>query len=78
MPCSWATPILEEARVDHWLLVHADLRNVPRIRIVMDALARLYASHRREIEGEIEETGQREAADTATVVPLAKQAQSGD
>ena len=71
------TPILEEARVDHWLLVHADLRNVPRIRIVMDALARLYASHRREIEGEIEETRRRQAVDTAAVVPLQQQAHSG-
>ncbi|WP_420346404.1 LysR family transcriptional regulator [Pelagibius sp.] len=63
------TPILDAARVDHWLLVHADLRNVPRIRIVMDALARLFADCRKEIEGDLEDS---------TVVPLARQAEAGD
>ncbi|MPZ12001.1 MAG: LysR family transcriptional regulator [Kiloniellaceae bacterium] len=48
------TPILDEARVDQWLLVHADLRDVPRVRIVMDALAQLFRACRVEIEGEIE------------------------
>lgn len=67
------TPVLDAARVDHWLLVHADLRNVPRIRIVMDALARLFADCRKEIEGEID--GDREAA---TVMPLAQRAEAGD
>ncbi|HIP77027.1 MAG TPA: LysR family transcriptional regulator, partial [Kiloniellaceae bacterium] len=63
------TPILDAARVDHWLLVHADLRNVPRIRIVMDALARLFADCRKEIEGDLE---------NSTVLPLARQAEAGD
>ena len=44
-------PPLDEARVDQWLLVHQDLRTLPRVRIVMDALIGLFAAHRREIEG---------------------------
>nr|MDJ0896889.1 LysR family transcriptional regulator [Alphaproteobacteria bacterium] len=40
------TPVLTEARVDQWLLVHADLRHVPRIRIVMDALVELFRAQR--------------------------------
>lgn len=46
------TPILDSARVDQWLLVHADLREVPRVRIVMDALGRMFRVRRSEIEGE--------------------------
>lgn len=46
------TPPLQEARTDQWLLVHNDLRNVPRVRIVMDALVQLYRTYRPEIEGE--------------------------
>jgi len=47
------TSILDEARADQWLLVHADLRHVPRIRIVMDALAQLFRACRTEIEGQM-------------------------
>ena len=45
------TPVLAEASAEQWLLVHADLRNVPRVRIVMDALAELFRARRAEIEG---------------------------
>nr|MDJ0896116.1 LysR family transcriptional regulator [Alphaproteobacteria bacterium] len=48
------TPVLTEARVDQWLLVHADLRHVPRIRIVMDALVELFRAQRPAFEGELE------------------------
>ncbi len=46
------TPILEEAWAEQWVLVHNDLRHVPRIRIVMDALIQLFQDCRAEIEGE--------------------------
>lgn len=46
------TPILKEAEVTQWLLVHSDLRHVPRIRIVMDALVELFRAQRAAIEGE--------------------------
>ena len=48
------TPVLSEARVDQWLLVHADLRHVPRIRIVMDALIDLFRAQRPAFEGDLE------------------------
>ncbi len=47
------TPIIEEASTEQWLLVHQDLRQVPRIRIVMDALTLLFQSSRAQCEGEI-------------------------
>ena len=47
------TPVIDEARTPQWLLVHNDLRNVPRVRIVMDALAQLFRACRAEIEGEV-------------------------
>lgn len=45
------SPIIQEAATEEWLLVHADLRHVPRVRIVMDALIQLFRDHRAEIEG---------------------------
>ena len=48
------TPVLAGASAEQWLLVHADLRNVPRVRIVMDALAELFRARRAEIEGAAE------------------------
>lgn len=47
------TGILEEAWSDQLLLVHADLRNVPRVRIVMDILTELFRRHRAAIAGEL-------------------------
>lgn len=46
------TPILDDARAEQWLLVHSDLRHVPRVRIVIDVLVELFRSRRAEIEGE--------------------------
>ncbi|GAB4173816.1 MAG: LysR family transcriptional regulator [Thalassobaculales bacterium] len=46
------TPILEPAWTEQWLLVHADLRMVPRVRIIMDALVALFRDRRAEIEGQ--------------------------
>src|SRR3546814_19007985 len=34
------TPVIRAAATEPWLLVHGDLRNVPRVRIVMDVLVR--------------------------------------
>jgi len=45
------TPAVGEAATDHWMLVHSDLRTVPRVRIVMDALVQLFRAHRAEVEG---------------------------
>ncbi len=45
------TPIVAEAAAEQWMLVHNDLRGVPRVRIVMDALVQLFRAHRPEIEG---------------------------
>lgn len=48
------TPILSEVVVDEWLLVHRDMRSLPRIRVVMDALVKLFQDTRTEYEGRIE------------------------
>lgn len=45
------TSPIREAATDQWLLVHSDLRNVPRVRIVMDALVELFRAHRAEVGG---------------------------
>jgi DNA-binding transcriptional LysR family regulator len=44
-------PILEEVAADQWLLVHRDLRALPRVRAVMDALVQLFQEERAAIEG---------------------------
>jgi DNA-binding transcriptional LysR family regulator len=44
-------PILEEVKADQWLLVHRDLRALPRVRAVMDNLVKLFADERAVIEG---------------------------
>ena len=46
--------VLPEARApvqDLWLVVHGDLRRSPRIRLVFDELAALFARHRAELAG---------------------------
>lgn len=47
------TPILSEVVVDEWMLVHRDMRSLPRIRVVMDALVRLFQDTRAEMEGRV-------------------------
>jgi len=37
--------------VDQWLLVHRDLRALPRVRAVMDALVSLFQDERGALEG---------------------------
>jgi len=44
-------PILPEVAADQWLLVHRDLRALPRVRAVMDALVQLFRDERATIEG---------------------------
>jgi DNA-binding transcriptional LysR family regulator len=43
--------VLEDVAVDQWLLVHRDLRSLPRIRAVMDALIRLFQEERAALAG---------------------------
>ena len=43
--------ILEEVAADQWLLVHRDLRDLPRVRAVMDVLIQLFQDERSAIEG---------------------------
>lgn len=42
---------LEEVAADQWLLVHRDLRTLPRVRAVMDALIELFQQRRPLLEG---------------------------
>lgn len=44
-------PILDDVAADQWLLVHRDLRALPRVRAVMDALVQLFRDERLAIEG---------------------------
>jgi DNA-binding transcriptional LysR family regulator len=43
--------ILEDVSADQFLLVHRDLRSLPRIRAVMDAVIRLFQEQRPALEG---------------------------
>jgi DNA-binding transcriptional LysR family regulator len=42
---------LSEVGADQWLLVHRDLRDLPRVRRVMDSLVRLFQEERAALEG---------------------------
>ena len=44
---------LEDLAADQWLLVHRDLRNLPRVRAVMDAVIRLFQEERAALEGRL-------------------------
>ena len=43
--------VLPEITTEQWLLVHRDLRALPRVRAVMDALVELFQQHRAVLEG---------------------------
>jgi DNA-binding transcriptional LysR family regulator len=43
--------VLPEIATEQWLLVHRDLRALPRVRAVMDALVELFQRHRNLLEG---------------------------
>jgi DNA-binding transcriptional LysR family regulator len=43
--------VLPEITTEQWLLVHRDLRALPRVRAVMDALIDLFQRHRHLLEG---------------------------
>ena len=45
--------VLAEVAADQWLLVHRDLRALPRVRAVIDALVRLFQAERAAIEGRL-------------------------
>jgi DNA-binding transcriptional LysR family regulator len=51
---------IEEVGVDQWLLVHRDLRTLPRVRAAMDAVIILFQRHKSTLEGR--ERGTRVAA----------------
>jgi DNA-binding transcriptional LysR family regulator len=42
---------LPEVTADQWLLVHRDLRDLPRVRAMMDSLVRLFQEERATLEG---------------------------
>jgi DNA-binding transcriptional LysR family regulator len=44
-------PVLKDVAADQWLLVHRDLRDLARVRAVIDALVRLFQEERDAIEG---------------------------
>lgn len=43
--------VIEDVTVDQWLLVHRDLRSLPRVRAVMDAMIDLFQRHKPLLEG---------------------------
>ena len=43
--------VLDDVGAEQWLLVHRDLRALPRVRAVMDALVTLFESERATLEG---------------------------
>jgi DNA-binding transcriptional LysR family regulator len=45
--------ILDDVVVEQWLLVHRDLRNLPRVRAVMDAVIDLFQRHKATLEGRV-------------------------
>lgn len=53
-------PVLKDVAIDQWLLVHRDLRGLTRIRLVIDALVRLFEEERPALEGRV--TARRRAA----------------
>jgi len=46
-------PVLKEVSADQWLLVHRDLRELARVRRVMDALVALFQEQRSLLEGRL-------------------------
>jgi DNA-binding transcriptional LysR family regulator len=45
------TPVLPDVSADQFLLVHRDLRALPRVRAIIDALVRLFQEQRLVLEG---------------------------
>jgi len=45
------SPVLDDVAADQWLLVHRDLRTLPRVRAVIDALVELFHEERATLEG---------------------------
>jgi DNA-binding transcriptional LysR family regulator len=46
-------PILKDVAADQWLLVHRDLRDLARVRAVIDVLVRLFHEERGALEGRL-------------------------
>lgn len=53
--------LLPDVTADQWLLVHRDLRTLPRIRAVMDQLVDLFQEQKPALAGEIAKPGRRAA-----------------
>ncbi|MDY0883456.1 LysR family transcriptional regulator [Dongia soli] len=51
--------VLEDVAADQFLLVHRDLRSLPRIRAVMDAVIRLFHEQRPALEGKAPKAARR-------------------
>jgi hypothetical protein len=45
--------VLKEVSADQWLLVHRDLRELARVRRVMDALVALFQEQKKLLEGKM-------------------------
>jgi DNA-binding transcriptional LysR family regulator len=54
-------PVLDDVAADQWLLVHRDLRTLPRVRHVMDAVVALFQEQRAMLEGRRQGTRRRAA-----------------
>ena len=50
-PTNLLDHVLDDVEADQWLLVHRDLRDLPRVRAVMDALVQLFQEERGTLEG---------------------------
>lgn len=65
-------PILPGVAAEQWLLVHDDLRGLPRVRAVMDVLIQLFQEERAQLEGR-----RSAAAPEARPRPLVRSRKSG-
>ena len=57
--------VLKDVGADQWLLVHRDLRDLPRVRAVMDALIELCHAERAALEGRRAEASPKRARSVA-------------
>src|SRR5262245_7511182 len=61
------TPVLKDVAADQWLLVHRDLRDLARVRAVIDALVRLFQEERGALEGRLSRPSSRKGRQVKTV-----------
>jgi DNA-binding transcriptional LysR family regulator len=63
-------PVLKAVGADQFLLVHRDLRDLPRVRFVMDALVQLFHEERATLEGRASEPRTASAANSRRAVAV--------